>query len=154
MNLGLFLRTAHAMAPSSRTAICGCSEIAGRICFQKSAMKSSTTVAFTSPALTISRMSSSSSAVGSTLMETAALPCCLNVAFNAVRLSNWMLFSRTATCLPERSSIVLRIDAPGPVTTISRTSVLAGTVKSTSLARSGVTVTFAATMSPLPSISA
>jgi hypothetical protein len=52
--------------------------------------------------------------------------------------------ARTATGLPERSSTVLTIAAPGPVTMISRTPVLAGTVKSTSLARSDVTVTFAA----------
>ena len=116
--------------------------MSGRICFQKSAMEVvDDDRSFSSPALTISRMSSSSSAVGTDLDgRPAALPCCLNVAFSAVRLSNWMLFSRTATCLPERSSIALAIDgARDRSRRFRRRRSLVGMVKSTSLARSGVT---------------
>ncbi len=105
------------------------------------------------PALAISRMSSSSSEVEIAWILIGALPCCLNVSFSFWRLSNWMLLSRTAIVLPARSSTVAIAGAPGPVTTISLTSFLVGIEKSTIAARSGVTVTPAAMMSPRPSIS-
>ncbi len=70
------------------------------------------------------------------------------------RLSNWMLLSRTATVFPDRSVTLAMAGAPGPVTTISSTSFSVGIVKSTSFARSGVTVIPATTMSPRPLTSA
>ena len=55
--------------------------------------------------------------------------------------------------MPDRSSRLASGGAPGPVTTISRTSVRNGGEKSTSFWRSGVMVRLATAMSPLPSSS-
>ena len=65
-----------------------------------------------------------------------------------------MLGTRTETILPDRSSAVVTMDAPGPVTSTSFTPFHVGVVKSTSFRRSGVMVIGAATMSPRPSTSA
>ena len=55
-----------------------------------------------------------------------ALPCCFNVSFTFCRLSNWMLFSRTATVCRTDPPTVAMAGAPGPVTTISLTSLASG----------------------------
>ena len=58
----------------------------GNTCCQNSATKSSTTVISMSPALTISRMSSSSSASGASLMMTGALPWLASDSFSSLKV--------------------------------------------------------------------
>jgi hypothetical protein len=64
-----------------------------------------------------------------------------------------MLGTRTPTILPDRSSLLVTMAAPGPVTRTSVTPRQVGVVKSTSFWRSGVMVIGEAMMSPRPSTS-
>ena len=72
------------------------------------------TVIGTRPALTISRMSSSSNTSGASSMTTAAFPRALSWVFTLVRLSYYALALRTNTLWPARSFTAAMAGAPGP----------------------------------------
>ncbi len=73
-SFGLFLRKATARLLPVRRVIVSCTVMSVKICFQKSAMNPSTTVAGMRPAFTISRMSSSSRFSEASCTSTGGLP--------------------------------------------------------------------------------
>ncbi len=84
---GLFLRIIQPVSPPVRTAAWGWSSIFVKTCFQNFARVSSTTVAVTSPALTISRMSSASRLSGAMRIFAGGLPAFLSSALSFSTLS-------------------------------------------------------------------
>ena len=86
-SFGLPLRVAQPICPPALTTACSFTLIFGRICAHIFAFQSSTTIAVRSPALSISIMSSSSSASGTRTIFTAGLPTFARRPFSATRLS-------------------------------------------------------------------
>ena len=107
-------------------------------------------VAGTSPAATISRMSSISRVSGASRILTGAFLALASRSFSAFRLSMKLDEARTYTSRPDRSSAVATGGASGAVTTISEMFRRLGMEKSTCFRRSGVMVIFPTAMSPRP----
>ncbi len=77
------MRIIHPYSPPVRSAASGCSSIFVNTCFQNFARASSAMVAGTSPALTISRMSSASRLSGAIRIFTGGLPAFFSSALSA-----------------------------------------------------------------------
>ncbi len=151
LSLGLCLRMARAMCWSLARTRSSRTWTLSKTWAIRSATGSSARVARMMPRLTISIRSSVVRFWSAGTMGKGAFPWATRCSSRRLSCSKKLEEGRTWTVEASMSSAVLTSRAAGAMTSTSRMSVRKGSAKSTSFARSSVTVRLAAAMSAIPS---